>query len=819
MKRDLLIKWRWRECWQGQLWPITLALTLIVACVFALAALVTRVDKVMVDQGRSALGGDLVLVSNQQAIPTELLQQASQLGLTYSLQTRIRTMAFSDNAMQLVSVKAMQSDFPLRGELQLDPNPVHHHSDSQTSAFYNHVEPNQLWLAERLFNLLDVKVGDTVAIGDAELTVSGLIAQDPELSFNPFNQMPTVIIHLNDLAKTGASLEGARLSYRAYFKGKDSALKQLQKMPLTPSQRWLSEQSQGRTAEFLNKAQQYLSLTLLLVLLMASATLVLTSQHYSNSQRDTVAMLKSLGASRSWLKRWLAGQLLMLFGLASSLGLVAGIALEQLLRLPLVDLLPDPLPSIGFAPWLISIGVALLVGLPSMGISLLRLLDTPATAIIQTESNQAKSIWPFALLLLPLLSLLFWFGSNTLMWLTLIGLVLLLLVLGGIGLMVTKLLQKKQWGPAMTLALSRLNRSKAASIAQLGALTCSLMLLSVIWLLRSDLLDNWQQTLPPDAANVFAINIAPEQVEPYIAQLEQWQLPHSLAYPVIRGRLIQRNDEVLQSSQAEQDEEQQKEKDPALRRELNFTWLDELPSHNDVVAGEWTRQSGVSVERDIAQRLSIELGDTLHFTVNSQTFSAKVNSIRAVEWRNMKPNFYFIFSPDVLTNLPATWLVSYRVEQGQSDLLNQLARDYPTVSLLDLRTMANQIQSLLSQVAWSLTVLASLAVISGLLLVLTLLRLSVSQRQREIKLYRTLGASKKRISATLWAEYGIMAGIAGMCAAMGAQAVIASMVKWGFEMPPQMHWWLFAALPLIAVGLIYLITQSMFKQLLAPLRA
>ncbi len=819
MKGNLLIKWRWRECWQGQLWPITLALTLIVACVFALAALVTRVDKVMVDQGRSALGGDLVLVSNQQAISPELLNQARELGLQYSLQTRIRTMAFSDNGMQLVSVKAMQSDFPLRGELVLDPNPINSHANNGNATFYGHVEPNQLWLAERLFNLLDVKVGDTVAIGDAELTVSGLIAQDPELSFNPFNQMPTVIIHLDDLAKTGASLEGARLSYRAYFKGKDSALKQLQQAAITPSQRWISEQSQGRTAEFLNKAQQYLSLTLLLVLLMASATLVLTSQHYSNTQRDTVAMLKSLGASRSWLKRWLAGQLLMLFGLASSLGLVAGIALELLLRLPLKDLLPDPLPSIGLTPWLISIGVALLVGLPSMGISLLRLLNTPATAIIQAGTNQAKSYWPFALLLLPLLSLLFWFGSNTLMWVTLIGLVLLLIILGGIGLLVTKLLQKKQWGPAVTLALSRLNRSKAASIAQLGALTCSLMLLSVIWLLRSDLLDNWQQTLPPDAANVFAINIAPDQVEPYINQLEQWQMPHSLAYPVIRGRLTQRNDEVLQSSQAAQDEAQQSEKDPALRRELNFTWLASLPSHNEVVAGEWTTQGGVSVEQEIAQRLSIELGDTLHFSVNSQTFSAKVNSIRAVEWRNMKPNFYFIFSPDVLADLPATWLISYRVEQAQSDLLNQLARDYPTVSVLDLRTMANQIQSLLGQVAWSLTVLASLAVISGLLLVLTLLRLSVSQRQREIKLYRTLGASKKRISATLWAEYGIMAVIAGLCAAAGAQAVIASMVKWGFEMSPQMHWWLFAALPVIAIGLIYLITQSMFKQLLAPLRA
>ncbi|MCE2593680.1 ABC transporter permease [Motilimonas cestriensis] len=822
MKNNLLLKWRWRECWQGQLWPITLALSLIIACVFALSALVTRVDKIMVDQGRSALGADLVLVSNQQPISPDTLASAKKLGLTISQQTRIRTMAFSDNGMQLISLKAMETNYPLRGELQLDANPLT--ANAKTLTMLQHVQPNELWLAERLFNLLDVSIGDTVAIGDAELTVSGKIAEDPELSFNPFNQMPSAIIHLDDIAKTGAVVPGGRLSYRAYFSGPDSALNQLQQeISITASQRWLSEQSQGRSAEFINKAQQYLSLTLLLVLLMASATLVLTSQHYRNSQQSTVAMLKSLGASQAWLRRWLAGQLAMLFGLSIAIGISCGFLLEQLLRLPLTDLLPDPLPSIGFSPWLVSIGIALLVGLPSMGISLLHLLATPATSIIGQDTPTKKQYWAYSLLLLPLISLIVWFGNNKMMWLTLVGLAVILVLLGALGLLITKLLQQKRWGPAVTLALSRLNRSRVASMAQLGALTCSLMLLSVIWLLRSDLLNDWQQTLPANAPNVFAINIAPEQVDAYINQLDQWQLDHSQAYPVIRGRLTQRNDEVLQSVSpavaTKPETEADKEKDSALRRELNFTWLPQLPSHNEVLEGEWSTERGVSVEQDIAERLNIKLGDTLHFSVNSQSFSAKVNSIRKVEWRNMKPNFYFIFSPDVMADLPTTWLVSFRIDDQQTGLLNQLARDYATVSLLDLRSMATRIQSLLQQVAWSLTVLAALAVLSGLLLVLTLLRLSVSQRQQEIKLYRTLGASKKRISATLWAEYGLMALIAGFTAALGAQGIIAAVVKWGFELPVQPHFYLFITLPVLALALIYVITLSMFKQLLAPLRA
>lgn len=124
--RSMLLKWSWRELWHGQLWPVAVALTLIIACVFALAALVVRVEKIMVDQGRSMIAADLVFRSaNPVEQPT--LDKAEQLGLVTSQQVRFGTMAFSDEAMQLVSVKSVESDFPLRGELELkSPSGIHH---------------------------------------------------------------------------------------------------------------------------------------------------------------------------------------------------------------------------------------------------------------------------------------------------------------------------------------------------------------------------------------------------------------------------------------------------------------------------------------------------------------------------------------------------------------------------------------------------------------------------------------------------------------------------------------------------------------------
>ena len=825
--RSFIVHWAWREIRQGQLWLVTLALSLIIACVFALSALVSRVEAIIVDQGRSALTADRVLVSSQ-PIDTSQLQALLTDAVKVSQQIRFGTMAFSDNGMQLVSVKAVDSGFPLRGELSLQ--------SADTASLEHHVKPNQLWLAERLFSLLNVKVGDVLMLGDAELKISGRITQDPELSFNPFSQMPTVFINQQDIEAVGGVQPGSRISYRYYFSGSNKTLADIrQQLTLTPSQRWLTENDAGRSGDFIERARQYLSLTLVLVVLMAAATLVLTCQHYATTRKTAVAMMKSLGATQGFLWRWLLTQIGLVFVVAIVIGLTLGLGLEWLLRYPLQNLLPDQLPAMGVAPFVISLLLALLIALPALGIPLSRLVQTSAINSVQAStiaSTPSRLAW--LLLLFPVLAAIVWIGTNVLVWLTLLGIVGLLLVLAGIGITAISLLQKLKLGAAYSLALSRVNRSKTKTATQLVALTCSLMLLAVIGLLRNELLADWQNTLPANAPNVFALNIAPEQQRSYLAALDKANLTRSQGYPVTRGRLVAINDKRFYASsnatstdQAEANTDISNELnrnadddsvDPALRRELNFTWAKTLPSHNVVTKGQWGKTEGVSVESGIAKRLNINLGDKLAFTVGGLEFNATVNSIRNVEWRNMKPNFYFIFTPDVLQSFPATGLVSFRVSEQQNELLNTLASQYPTVGVLDLRMMATRIQGLLTQVSWSLTVLAGLGVVSGLLLIMTLLRLSISERQMEIQLYRTLGASRKRIAATLWFEYGIIALLAGVIAAIGAEFVVGLLVVKGFELPFSLHPLMWLGLPVLAIALVYLVSRTQIKKLLLPLR-
>ncbi len=795
-----LIRWSIEEIRHGQLWPISIALTLIIACVFALSALAERMEQVIVKQGKDALTADLVYRSSN-PVPQALFDTIeTKSDVEQSQLTRFATMAFSEEQMQLVTVKAVDSGYPLRGELLL--------SDGNTTI--SHVKPGELWLDERVLSLLEVAIGDSVTLGDAELTISGKIIQEPGLSFNPFQQMPAAYIHSSDIEKTGALQLGSRVSFYLYLTGSEPSLEQIKEsVTLTPSDRWRDQNSTSRSNDMFERTTQYLSLTVAIVIIMAATTLVLTCQNYVAGRKRTVAMLKSLGAGKAWLRRWLMIQIMILFAIGALFGIASGYLLEIMLRMPLIDLLPDPLPGYGITPVFIALITCVLIGIPALGIPLLDLIDTSAVNVIQQKIKpRNRSVW--LLILVPVIPMLLAYQSNTLVWIVLGGIVALFVVLGVISVAIIKMINTLPVYAAMKLALSRISRSSFASALQFGALGLSLMLLAVIWLVRTDLLQDWQQTIPENAPNVFSINIAPYEIESYLNTLDTQAVERSQAYPIVRGRVSMINGVEAKSYQGVNKDED------SLNRELNFTWGEALPPSNPVLAGQWTPTKGVSVESDVAKELNLNIGDELSFVINSRTVTATVNSIRKVEWREMKPNFYFIFTPDVLKELPATWMVSFRIDDKDNALLRALSREFPTVSLLDVRAMGDKIRGLLTQIIWSITVLASLGVLAGLLLIFTLLRLSLTQRQDEIRLYRTLGASKKRITATIWSEYGLMAVVAGIVAAVGAEVSVAGIIVFGFELEAKLHPMLWLSLPVIAFIVLALVIRSLIKKLLLP---
>ncbi|MGX9416564.1 ABC transporter permease [Vibrio sp. WJH972] len=789
-----LFRWSWKEVRQGDLWPVLMAMILVVASVFALSSLAYRMEQVVIKQGKDALMADIVFVSSN-PIPATLLDQLEERDLTSSLMTRFTSMMFVGDEMKLVTVKAVENLFPLQGNLVLDQNGTE----------FSSVSSSQLWLDPELAASLKAKTGEEAAVGDFAAKVSGVISEEPGLNFNPFRQRPTVFMHASDIDKTGATQIGSRVQYRLFIDGDAEQIALLkQGVELGPGDEWRDTDRRSRTTDIFTKTQQYLSLVVVIVVLMASATQFLTCHHYAQSRRKTIAMLKSLGANKRWLSAWLLTQIAILLSVAMVIGVALGLGFEYILRIPMADLLPDPLPSLGGQPFTVAILTCIAVSIPAMGIPILRLINLPAMAVIQTVQNTRFDPKWWLLLLPTIVVGLVAYGNNPIIWLIILAIVLLIVLLGCISLGLFKLMGYVTVRAPLKLALSRINRTPVTSGMQLGSLTLSLLLLTTLWLVKSDLLSDWNRVIPENAPNVFAFNIADQDKDAYQAKLQG--LDSSPMFPIARGRVTHINgSDAKEYAGGEQTSD-------SLRREVNFTWANDLPEYNGVLEGEWVGNDGVSVESEVASDLGLKLGDRLTFAINGRDFSAKVNSIRQVEWREMKPNFYFIFTPDVMAEFPATWLVSYRISDQEKERLNELSKMYPTVSVVDMSSMLEKIQGLLNQIVSAVSILALFGVAAGVLLIATLLKLSLAQRTQEMSLYRILGSSRKTITMTLWAEFGVMALVAGLVSSMISDLLSSLIMLQVFDSDPQWHIDLWLITPVITfILLILVVKNSIYK--------
>ena len=783
----MIARWFWREWRSPSLLIVWMALSLAVACVLALGTIGDRMEKGLSQQSRDFMAGDRALRSSRE-IPPGWLEEARKSGLQVSEQVSFSTMTFAGDTPQLASVKAVDNRYPLYGELETQPAGLK-------------PQPGTALLAPRLMALLSVKPGDTIEVGDATLRIAGEVTQEPDSGFNPFQMAPRLLMNSADVAKTGAVLPGSRVSWRVKFAGTPAQLEKYETwlLPqLGADQRWYGlEQDDGALGKSLQRSQQFLLLSALLTLLLAVAAVAVAMSHYCRSRYDLVAILKTLGAGRAQLQKLIVGQWALLLGLAVITGGVLGLLFEKVLMLLLKPVLPAALPPASYWPWLWAIGaivvISLLVGLRPYRL----LLATQPLRVLRRDA--VANVWPLkiylpAVAIITVLLLAWLMGGSMLLWAVLAGAVVLALLCGVVGWLLLNVLKRLTLKALpLRLAVNRLLRQPWSTLSQLSAFSLSFMLLAMLLVLRGDLLDRWQQQLPAESPNYFLINIAPEQIAPLKTFLAEHQVIPAAFYPIVRARMTQING---QSTEGNADE--------ALNRELNLTWQQQRPDHNPLTAGNWPPKAGeVSVEEGLAERLGLKLGDTVTFTGDTQAFSAKISSLRKVDWESLRPNFFFIFPPGALDGQPQSWLTSFRLE-GNNGMLTQLNRAFPTISLLDIGAILKQVGQVLEQVSRALEVMVVLVTACGVLLLLAQVQVGMRQRHQELVVYRTLGAGKRLLRTTLWCEFALLGLVSGLVAAIGAETALALLQTRVFDFPWQPDWRLWITLPLCGALLLSL---------------
>ncbi len=737
--------------------------------------------------------------------------------------------------MQLVNVKAVSAQYPLRGELLLD-----------TAAGKNAiVAPGNVYLEARLAQILAVRVGDELDVGAAKLKVGGIILEEPDAPLNLFGGQPRVMMHLSDVAATEVIQPGSRISYRYLFAGSEAKLKQLEtdiKPLMSANDRWQQLDRQSAVGSALDRAERFLLLAGLLGIVLAAAAAAVAANRYSQRHQMAVAVIKALGVTAPLARKIYFSHLALVTGFASLSGLLLGLLANFAVQGILGQWLEGYQAVFSAKSAWLGIATALICSLLFSLRPVWRLTAVPAIEVLRQQKNDSRiDYWQLVSGSAAVLALMWLFSGDIwlsgMLFLACAGFGCCLLGFAAVLVRVAKPMAAGQ-SSALKLALANLRRRLWQNSFQLMTFSLALFLTLVLYFLRAELLEQWKQQVPENAPNQFLVNMTATEKDQIAQQLQQAGLTTGTFYPMISGRVLAVNGETLlepeqddgtaqRSEQASQQQSsgrtaQQSTAETSPRRqgfgrELNLSWLSELPANNQITAGHWfDGPAQVSVEQQQAERLQLKLGDKLTFAIGGQQFDATVSSFRKVDWNSLQPNFFMLLSPDLMENYPATYLTAFYLPETQQPLLTGLLKQFPTVSVISVAVILQQVTSIIDQVSLALTLILILVFAAAVLVLVAQVQATVEQREQELAILRTLGARGRFLRQAVLYEFAALGLLAGVFATILAEVLLAIVQMRMFQLPFNLHQSLWGIGPAAGVLLLTLLGALLLRGILQP---
>ncbi|HAU08985.1 ABC transporter permease [Gammaproteobacteria bacterium] len=858
----------WRDWRSGELRLLFLALVMAVTSVSGIALFTDRLEKALLLESANMLAADRVLGSGK-VLPDEILNEAQTRGLRTASTLSFTSMAFSDSGNMLVSAKAVSDTYPLRGDVIIADAPFIRGAPIQSGP-----QPGEVWLESRALPALGLEVGDSVYVGEAELTVSKIIIAEPDRSGGGMvdNAGPRLMLHLDDVAKTNVVQLGSRVSYRFLFAADEL-------LALDEFETWVDAEYEGEyrlrdvrdeseeVSEALSRAESFLLLGSLFAVLLAGVAIALTAKRYSERHYDYVAILKTFGCTSpqiGFIYLWIQALLAIV---AVVVGSVLGWGVHHIILRALQTVITVELPAAGFEPFVVGAMTAVICLLSFALPPLLALRETPPLRVLRKDISQQKvgANVPYVFGIGGTIGLVYWYSQDAVLTSVLVVAVAsIAILLSGLSflLLSSSSAVGMRAGSAWKLAMSAARRRRKQNVLQVMVFSVTIMSLLILGLLRTDLIADWQAQLPENTPNHFMMNISQPQIAGIEEFFEENGVQGNAFYPLISARVTKVNgatpdpqedlnsdaergtlaggggDDAEEESakgaarvglsvgygqgetnaagagassgkEASESEAGDEPEEGEVRGRLSrrqVTWAAELPADNRVTGGEWweaTVEPGfVSIEQDYADWLDIELGDVIEFEINAQTVSAEVSSFRSVRWDNMQPNFFIIFSPGTIDHLGATFLSTALMEREQKILLNELVQRFPTIVVIEIDALIEQIQNIIAQVTSAIELISVLVLVCGALVLLACVNATLDERFYENAILRTLGAGKRLIMTSLLIEFASIGLMAGLVATLGAEASLYYLQEQVFEQEFALHYWVWLAGPLAGMIII-----------------
>lgn len=803
------------ELKRGELTIICLAIILAVATVFSLSGFSEQIQSALINKSNSFIAADRVLQSSR-PVASQILKKSEELHLDNAQVMLFSSMVFAGDEMQLASVKAVSSSYPLRGELLIN--------DPQSTQVLSKNAPARgtVWVQPTLLEKLSINIGEKLELGAAEFTIAGTIKKEPDASFSVFTQGPRVFINFADVELTQVVQPGSRLTYRYLFAGDEQAIAQYEdwiKPKVSDIQRWYDVKSQQTPlANALTRAEKYLSLASMLGIILAAVAVSVASRRYGQRHQPMVAVFKAMGANRVHIRNLYLLHWTSLSIFSISIGLLIGFALQTLGLSLMASYLPEASNGTSVYPLLVATVTGVISAFAFAITPMKMLISTPVLAVIHgfNNINTKKTVMANLPPVVAIFALLMLFSRDWFLSLALMasgGVIIGILLLFGRLLINTGRAVGSQAGQSFHLAMANLKRRGKQNNVQLVSFTIAINLLLLMLVVRNDLINEWQAQLPVNAPNQFLVNVSKDQVGQVEHFLTQNDMSSSELYPIVRGRLTAINEEKLIKKASKEETDKSAQGRQGIGRELNMTWHSILPKENEIIEGQWFEPNSttaqVSIESKLAERLEIKLGDQLSFQIGSEQIKLPVTSIREVNWQSMQPNFYMIFSENVLADFPATFIAAMHVPEEKQKIIQTFLSQYPTISVIDVQAMIGQLRSVIEQVSLAIEFILALVVIAGSLVLVAQVQASMEERERELAILRTLGAKGSLLKGATVLEFVILGAIAGFMASIAMEIGVYVIQSRVFDMQPSLH--LFYWLAGIGLGALFVGLVGLFS--------
>ena len=787
----------WRDSRTGELGVLLAAIVIAVTAMTAVGFFTDRVGSAIRTQASAVLAGDLEL-SSTDPIPADYLAEARARGLDAVQYMTFPTMALAGEANSLALIKAVSDGYPLRGELLVSPQMF------GEAVRADGIPPaGEAWAEPGLLARLDVDVGATLVVGESSVTVTRVLDYQPGQGVGGFAQLAAgLMVNITDIPAFDVIRPGSRITYRHLYAGDAGAVDDW-RAALKPRlskgvrMRGLEDAGEQITAA-IDRAQRFLTLASLVTVILAAVATAMAARRYALRHLDTVALMKSLGATQGFVLVSTLSQLGLVIVLTAAVGTALGYGAQTVLVALGAGLLRVDLPP---ATWFAGALGLLTAATITVGFALphlLQLKDTPPMRVLRHDLPPPR-LGTGVSYGIAIGALLFMIGAivRDLLMLGLIAggliLVTLIAVAGGWLLVIVFTRFRGAAGVAWRYGLANISRRGSESVVQIVAFALSLMVLLLLTLVRGDLLNEWRRTVPEDAPNYFLINIEPEEwpgIRDFFVR-ETGAAPDFL--PFLRGRVTRVKGEGID----EYDFPSPRGKNFA-QREGNMTWRNELPETNEVRGGQWWSAANAgeieaSIEVGIARDLGIDVGDTIGFNIGGEDIDARVTSLRFVEWDSMRPNFFVMLSPGLTEELPQTYIASVFIPPEQRRMLSSFIREFPSVTLLDLEVILRQVRMIIDRASLAVQYVFLFTLLAGITVLLAAIQVTKDERRFESAILHTLGAGRRKILQGLAVEFTALGTLAGLLAAFGATAVGWLVAEQAFELDYGLNPWVWLA--------------------------